>query len=191
MNLKETALVIIDLQKGIAGREGFQPYSAAEIIEKNEKLVAKFANTEALIVFVHVKNYGPEAMKPVTDGTPMVTGTLPDDFSDFVIGTAYDKNVTNVIHVTKHNWGAFHGTDLDVQLRRRGIKNIILTGIATTIGVDTTAREAAQHGYEIVTVSDAMTDFNGELNEAIIKNIFPRLSKVRTTEEILTEIDGK
>lgn len=188
LDLKKTALVMIDLQKGIVNRPHLEPYSRDEILKKNELLLAELKNTDALIVFVHVKNYGPETLKPVTDAAPVASGTVPEDFSDFVSPLAYDAEIKNKIHVKKHNWGAFYGTDLDVQLRRRGIENVILTGIATTIGCDTTAREAYQHGYNVIAVEDAMTDFNADLHTGIVEGIFKRLGRVRSTEEVLEMI---
>ncbi|MCL2677409.1 MAG: isochorismatase family protein [Streptococcaceae bacterium] len=185
LDLKKTALVIIDLQKGIVGREGFAPYSAKEVIEKNDLLIGKLANTEALVVYVHVKNYGGESLKPIADNAPLSAGKLPEDFSDFIQPSAYDEAIANTIHVTKHNWGAFYGTDLDVQLRRRGIDTMILTGIATTIGVDTTAREAFQGGYNLICVEDAMTDFDGTYHTDTIEKTFKRIARVRSTDETL------
>ncbi len=178
---------MIDLQKGIVARDGLAPYSAAEVLEKNEKIAEKLANTDALIVCVHVKNYGSEALRPLTD-TPAIMPTQVADASDFAFPLAYDETVKNVIHVKKHNWGAFHGTDLDVQLRRRGIDTIILTGIATTIGCDTTAREAIQHGYAVIAVEDAMTDFHAQFHKDDVEYIFKRLGKVRSTAEVLEMI---
>ena len=124
-----------------------------------------------------------------TDNLPLAHGQIPADFSDFVMPEAYDKDYDNVIHVAKHNWGAFYGTDLDVQLRRRGIEEIVLSGIATTIGCDTTAREAFQHGYQVIAVEDAMTDFNGSLHKGIVDGIFTRLGRVRSTQEVVKMIE--
>ncbi|MDU0406249.1 hypothetical protein ML8HA_02051 [Lactococcus lactis] len=73
LNLEKTALVIIDLQKGIAGREGFAPYSAQEVLAKNKELVTSLKNTGALIVFVHVKNYGGETKLQKTDNCQAVS----------------------------------------------------------------------------------------------------------------------
>ncbi|HEY0222748.1 MAG TPA: isochorismatase family protein [Lactovum miscens] len=187
LDLRETALVIIDLQKGIVNREGFAPFSVNEVIEKNEKLAASLVNTDALIVAVHVKNYGPEVLTPIVD-KPLKKIAPSMDYSDFVIGVVNDPESQNVIQVVKHNWGAFYGTDLEVQLRRRGIKTIILTGIATTIGCDTTAREAFQRGFNVITVPDAMTDFSVRFHEATVKYIFNRMGRVRSTEEVLESI---
>ncbi|MDG6143034.1 isochorismatase family protein [Lactococcus formosensis] len=188
LNLEKTALVLIDLQEGIVNRPHLEPYSKEEILAKNDRLLDKFKNTAGLIVFVHVKNYGPEMLTPLTDTNISASGPLPENYSQFVSPLAYDEEVKNKIHVKKHNWGAFYGTDLDVQLRRRGIENIILTGVATTIGCDTTAREAYQHGYNVIAVEDAMTDFNGALHRGIVNGIFTRLGRVRLTEQVLKMI---
>lgn len=183
--LNKTALIMIDLQKGILNQANLEPYSKEEILDKNNQLLEKLKNTQALIVFVHVKNYGPEVLKPLTDSGNGVFDLIAEDYSDFVPPVAYDSEVKNKIHIKKHNWGAFYGTDLEVQLRRRGIENIILTGIATTIGCDTTAREAYQHGYNVITVEDAMTDFNAELHFGTVNGIFKRLGRVRSTEQVV------
>jgi nicotinamidase-related amidase len=89
------------------------------------------------------------------------------------------------IVVTKRNWGAFHGTDLDVQLRRRGITQIALGGIATSMGVESTARAAHEHGYHVTLAVDAMADMSPEAHENSVVRIFPRLGETGTTDEIL------
>lgn len=190
--LEKTALVMIDLQKGIALNPHLAPYSSQQVLAKNQALVEKFANTPALIVCVKVENYGPEALKPWTDereeqaaAENTSVAPLPADFSDFVLPVASDTTTQNVIQVKKHNWGAFYGTDLEVQLRRRNIDTIILTGVATGRGVDTTAREAMQRGFKVIAVEDAMTDFDTALHQTIVQEIFPKLGRVRQTSEIL------
>jgi nicotinamidase-related amidase len=89
------------------------------------------------------------------------------------------------IVVTKRNWGAFHGTDLDGHLRRRGITQIVLTGIATSIGVESTARAAYEHGYNVTLATDAMTDLSADSDEHALTRIFPRLGETGTTAEII------
>jgi nicotinamidase-related amidase len=87
--------------------------------------------------------------------------------------------------VTKRQWGDFFGTDLDLQLRRRGIGTIVLCGISTSIGMDTTARDAFQHGYNQVFVEEAMTASAKEEHNYVVKTMFPRMGKIRTTEEVV------
>ena len=87
--------------------------------------------------------------------------------------------------MTKRNWGAFHGTDLDVQLRRRGVTQVVLTGIATSAGVESTARAAHEHGYHVAVVIDAVADRDEETHRHSIERIFPRLGETGTTAEVL------
>jgi nicotinamidase-related amidase len=81
--------------------------------------------------------------------------------------------------------GAFYGTELDLQLRRRGIDTIVLCGISTSVGVDTTAREAYQLGYNQIFAEDAMTAGEKEEHEYVCKYMFPRMGRIRTTEEVI------
>ena len=81
--------------------------------------------------------------------------------------------------------GAFYGTELDLQLRRRGITTIILLGIATNFGVESTARFAYEYGYNQIFIEDAMTSLTEEAHTFVIKIIFPRIGKVRKTNELL------
>jgi nicotinamidase-related amidase len=90
--------------------------------------------------------------------------------------------------VAKRQWGAFYGTDLEQQLRRRGIKTIIIGGIATNMGVESTARAAFDHGYELIFVEDAMTSNRDELHHFAIQNLFPVMGRVRSTEQIIEAI---
>ena len=87
--------------------------------------------------------------------------------------------------VTKQQWGAFYGTDLDLQLRRRGVTQVVVTGIATSIGVESTARAANEHGYNVTVVTDAVTDMDGGAHDNSIEKIFPRLGETDTTEAIV------
>ena len=84
--------------------------------------------------------------------------------------------------------GAFYGTDLDLQLRRRGLKTIVLCGIATEFGVESTARDAYERGYEQVFAEDAMTGRSAEGHANSITHIFPRMGRVRSTEEIVAAL---
>lgn len=89
------------------------------------------------------------------------------------------------IVVTKRNWGAFYGTDLDLQLRRRGVTQIVLGGIATSIGVESTARAAHEHGYHVTCAIDAMSDRDPEMHRNSVERLFPRLGETGTTAEII------
>ena len=88
------------------------------------------------------------------------------------------------LRITKRQWGAFHGTELDLQLRRRGIQTIVLGGIATNIGVESTARQGWENGYSLVFAEDAISGMSAEMHEFAVKNIFPRLGRVVPSGEI-------
>ena len=82
--------------------------------------------------------------------------------------------------MTKQRWGAFLGTDLDDYLRRRGVTQIVLTGVATSIGVESTARSAYDLGYNVTLVVDAMTDRDADAHRHSVEKIFPRLGETAT-----------
>lgn len=181
-----TALVVIDLQNGIIARE-CEPYTSHEVVEQAAKLVDAFRKNQGFVALVRVATAdGKDMLNPKTDqSVTMAQVERPKDYSEIVpeIGVQASDHV-----VTKHQWGAFYGTDLDLQLRRRGIKTIVLCGIATGIGVDTTAREAFQHGYDQIFASDAMTGLAKQEHDYVISYVFPRIGRVRTTDEILAAV---
>jgi nicotinamidase-related amidase len=180
MKSEKMALVVIDLQNGIVNRE-FSPYTGAQVVQNASKLMNAFTEKGAFVVLVRVSSVdGKDMLKPNTD-SPMNPMQLPEGWDIFVPELADMKN-THII--TKRQWGAFYGTDLDLQLRRRGINTIVLCGISTAIGVDTTAREAFQHGYNQIFVEDAMTAGTKEEHDYVCKYIFPRIGQIRTTEEV-------
>jgi nicotinamidase-related amidase len=170
-----TALVVIDLQQGIVGIP-VQPHAADEVVARSASLSEAFRSHGLPVVRVRVTG-SPAA--PGRTESSMSGGTPPAGW-DVLVDLAPDEIV-----VTKRNWGAFHGTDLDVQLRRRGVTQIVLTGIATSIGVESTARAAHEHGYHVTLATDAMSDMSAEAHENSVARIFPRLGETGTTAEIL------
>ncbi|MGT2753135.1 isochorismatase family protein [Streptococcus porcinus] len=186
-DINKTALVVIDLQKGILEMPTL-PFSTTEIIHNAKQLVHYFRQKKAFIAFVRVQfldgkdKLKPNAMKqlPGDDQAP--------DFSDF----ADDFEVTNADYiVNKRGFSAFFGTDLDLQLRRRGIENLVLCGISTHAAVDSTARDAYQYAYNQFFITDAMGAATRDMHEFPIKNLFPTMGQVLTTTEFLSLIGGK
>ncbi|TDW14308.1 isochorismatase family protein [Kribbella kalugense] len=180
----KTALVVIDLQNGVAVLPG-APHSTADVISKTVELADAFRKHDLPVVLVRV-SFAADGADRLTGRTEQASraagGTPPpgaDQIVDQLAGNADD------IIVTKRNWGAFHGTDLDVHLRRRGITQIVLTGVATSIGVESTARAAYEHGYHVTLATDAMTDLAAESHEHSLTRIFPRLGESGTTAEII------
>ena len=186
IDASKTALVIIDLQKGIASMDRkLEPYSASDVVANAAKIASTFRQKKGFLVPVHVSSQdGGDMLHPITDQQGW-GGSRSNDWVDFVpeLGVGGNDHV-----VTKHQWGAFFGTDLDLQLRRRGIGTIVLCGISTNIGVETTAREAYQLGYNQIFAEDAMSAISKEEHESAVKYIFPRIGLVRKTQEILDAI---
>jgi nicotinamidase-related amidase len=178
----KTALVVIDLQKGVVGRQT-APY-AADVVVKNASALAGAFRKHGLPVFLVRVAFSPDgkdALRPVAD-TPWPAQTPPPDWTEIV--PEMGPNPGDFV-ITKHQWGAFTGTELDLQLRRRGMTTIVLCGISTNIGVESTARFAFEYGYHQVFAEDAMSALSGEEHTATVAKIFPRLGLVRKTKEIL------
>ncbi|MEU6216407.1 hydrolase [Streptomyces sp. NPDC047022] len=177
-----TALVVIDLQSGIAAMPT-QPHSGPEVVARSAELADAFRNRNLPVVLVRVSF--------AADGSDAVPGRTEQQRPGGAFPEGWDVIVDELsghpgdIQVTKRNWGAFHGTDLDVQLRRRGVTQIVLTGIATSIGVESTARAAYEHGYNVTLATDAMGDRDPEAHRASVERIFPRLGETGTTAEVL------
>ena len=186
INAEKSALVLIDLQNGITAMGvSTSPYTSEEVIQNASKLVNAFSAKGAFIVLVRVSTMdGKDMVKPKTD--LKATGMKYSEGWDNLVPEI--STTKNAHIVTKRQWGAFYGTDLDLQLRRRGIDTIVLGGVSTNIGVDTTAREAYQHGYHQIFVEDAMTALTKDEHDYVCKYIFPRIGKIRTTKEIVSSL---
>lgn len=185
MNLFEprtTALVAVDLQKGIVALST-EPSTSREVVERTAGLAKALRRAGGTVVYVTVSNSddGGDVLSPALDNPP-AGAKRPFDYAELDAELPIDGTE---IRVTKRQWGAFYGTDLDLQLRRRGIKTIILTGIATHIGVESTARDAFEHGYDQIFVSDAIASPSIEAHEATFKAIFPRIGMIRDSQKVI------
>jgi nicotinamidase-related amidase len=104
---------------------------------------------------------------------------MPPDWSALVDGLAPPGDIL----VTKRQWGAFHGTELDLQLRRRRVGTIVLSGIAANFGVESTARRAWEMGYDLIVAEDACSSVSAAAHEFAIRRIFPRIGRVRASAD--------
>ncbi|UJD95049.1 hydrolase [Lelliottia amnigena] len=185
LDATKTALVVIDLQEGILPFAG-GPHAAADVVSRSARLAEKCRETGSPVVMVRVgwsADFAEALKQPVDAQTP--GHALPGNWWDYPL--ALGKQDSDV-EVTKRQWGAFYGTDLELQLRRRGIDTIILCGIATNIGVESTARNAWEMGFNLVIAEDACSAAATDQHMGSMTNIFPRIGHVRTTEEILSAL---
>jgi nicotinamidase-related amidase len=177
-----TALILIDLQNGIVAMQT-APRPGSEVLAKSKELAQRFRAAKAPVVLVNVA-FSPDfadALKaPVDHPHESPPGGYPENWSQLADGLAEPSD----IRITKRQWGAFYGTDLDLQLRRRGITTVVIGGIATNMGVESTARAAHEHGYAVVLVEDATAGLSAELHNFAFTHIFPRLGRVVKAAEI-------
>lgn len=184
-NPATTALVVIDLQEGILPFAG-GPHNADDVVSRTAQLADKFRAHAAPVVLVRVgwsADFGDALRQPVD--APMGGHALPDNW--WTYPPALGKRDSD-IEVTKRQWGAFYGTDLELQLRRRGIDTIVLCGISTNIGVESTARNAWELGFNLIVVEDACSAADAEQHQGSMTHTFPRIGKVRSTAELLAAL---
>ena len=181
---RETALVLIDLQQGVMQRQT-APHSAADVLSRAARLAKRFREVGSAVVLVNVSfsSTGEDRLSQPTDTPPMAAAPPGwDELSPDLAKT--DKDIL----ITKRQWGAFYGTALDLQLRRRGIRTIVIGGIATNFGGESTARDAYERNYALVFVEDAMAGVTAEAHQFAIASIFPRIGRVRSTEDVFAAL---
>ena len=179
----KTALVLIDLQNAVLGRES-APHPAAQVVENSKKLAEAFRQKSATVVYVRV-DINHFLSLPVDEPFRMGEGPFPASLSEIAPAAGFQSGD---LVITKRHWGAFAGTDLDEQLKSRGVDTVVLTGISTNAGVESTLRQGTGLGYAFVTVEDACSSQDAEQHRFAIKNIFPRLSRVRSAAEVLAAL---
>lgn len=164
LHAASTALVMIDLMPRLI-EQPLAPYTGDQVLATSLKLAGWFRAAGAPVVAVRVDR-------------PNVAEQPPG--SGFAPGVAEDGD----IQIVKGTIGAFHATGLDAALRERGVDTLVMAGIATNLGVESTARWAADLGYELVFVEDAMAAFTAEEHDAAVRLNFPRFGEVATSGEI-------
>jgi len=175
----ESALIVIDLQKGIVGLPTSHP--VGPVIERAAALAAAFRRHGRPVVLVNVAGMAPGR----TEQAPR-TGQFPPDWADLIpeLNQQPDDHL-----VTKRTWGAFTGTGLAEYLKGRGVTQLVIVGVATSIGVESTARQAQEIGFNVTLAIDAMTDLNIDAHDNSVTRIFPRLGETGTASEIKALLD--
>jgi len=183
---RTTAFVIIDLQSAIIAMSG--PHGPPAV--KNCQAIADTLRTAGgYIVWVRVgfaADFSDALTQPVDQPAARPEGGLPPEWMTFDPMLEIDPSDH---HVIKHQWGAVHGTDLELQLRRRGIKTVIMGGISTNFGVESTARDLWELNYALVFAEDAMASRTPEMHRFPVENVFPRMGLVRPSIEILAALE--
>lgn len=176
-----TALVLIDLQMGIVSRP--TAHSAGEIVNKAVQLATAFRKRRLPVVLVNVDAGAPGRTE---EGSPLQNP--PAGWATLVP----ELNVqSSDIHITKRQWGAFTNTELFDTLKSLGVTQIVLAGLMTTKGVESTARNAHELGFNVTLATDAMSDTNLAAHENSIANVFPHLGETGTTQEILGLLESR
>ncbi len=181
---KQTALVLIDLQKGIVNRQTATPVK--DVVANAVKLIEAFRKKGLPIIFTNVimgnapftKTRKEQQMQQPANPTPDLFEIIPE----------VAKQPEDIL-VTKHTWNAFFETDLEEELKSRGITGIVIGGVATSIGVEGTARAASERGYNVAFAQDAMTDMAMEAHERSLKYIFPRMGEIDDTDKIIERLE--
>jgi nicotinamidase-related amidase len=176
-----TAIVVIDLQKGLIALPTVHPIG--DVISRSRALADAFRARGLPVVLVNVAGGAPGR----TEQKPRV-GPFPDRWTELV--PELDRQPGDIV-VTKRTWGAFPSTDLERQLKARGVTQVVIAGVATGTGVEATARQAYEAGFHVTLAIDAMTDTRPEAHDYSIAKIFPRLGETGTTQEIIDLLDKR
>jgi len=176
-----TALVVVDLQKGIIGLPFVHPIS--QVVERSRALLDAFRKRGLPVVLVNVAGGAPGRTE-----TPRRSGTLATDWTALI--PELDQQATDIV-VTKQTWGAFASTDLESRLKALGVTQVVITGVATGTGVEATARQAYEEGFNVTLAVDAMTDGRLEAHDYSIGQVFPRLGETGTAQDVIDLLDRR
>jgi nicotinamidase-related amidase len=175
------ALVMIDLQNGILALPTL--LSQDDIKNRARQLAAAFRANSMPVVRVKVA-WSPDG-GDLPPGRALMPGpgtVPPAGYSEFP--EDFPPHSGDLVVVKRH-WGAFTGTELDLQLRRRGVTQIVLVGVSTSMGVESTARSAWEHSYNLIFVEDAISDVDAASHAHTFTKIFPHLGEIATTEQLV------
>jgi nicotinamidase-related amidase len=170
-----TALIIVDLQKGIVDSPFIHPIGG--IVDRSRALLDAFRERGLPVVLVNVAGVAPGRTERPRHSEPFLAG-----WTDFI--PELDQKPGDIV-VTKRTWGAFASTDLEDRLKALGVTQVVVTGVATGTGVEATARQAYEQGFNVTLALDAMTDRRPEAHDYSIGNVFPRLGETGTAQDII------
>jgi nicotinamidase-related amidase len=177
----KTALVVIDLQKGIVALPTVHPIG--NVVQHAATLAACFRRHRLPVVLVNV-----DAGAPGRTEQPRRTGAFPPRWADLIPELNYQPQDHLV---TKQTWGAFTNTGLETHLRNHGVTQVVISGVSTSAGVESTARQAYELGFNVALAVDAMTDRNADAHTNSVTRIFPKLGETGTTAEIVDLLETR
>ena len=174
----KTALIVVDLQRGIVGLPVV--HSIGEVIARARALADAFRERGLPVALVNVAGGAPGRTE-----LPPQTGSRPEGWADLV--PELNQQPDDIV-VTKRTWGAFASTDLEAQLKSRGVMQVAIVGVATATGVEATARQAYEQGFNVALAIDAMTDRRPEAHHYSLNTVFPRLGETGTSQDIIDRL---
>ncbi|QKD02200.1 cysteine hydrolase family protein [Mesorhizobium loti] len=177
----KTALVVIDLQKGIVSLPSVHPIG--DIVQRASALADAFRGRGLPVVLVNVAGAPPGR----TEQAPRVR-EFPAGWADLLPEL---KQQPGDHIVTKRTVDAFVNTDLEAWLKGEGVTQVVIAGVSTCMGVEATARHARDLGFNVTLALDAMTDMNLDAHTHSIAHIFPRLGESGTTREIIDLLENR
>ncbi len=171
----KTAIIVVHVQKGIGSLPTVHPI--ADVIGRTRILLQGFRQHDVPVVLVNVDGGAPGRTEQ-----PRRFSTFPEGFSDFI--PELDRQPSDIV-VTKQTWGAFASTDLEAQLKAKGVTQVVVTGVATATGVESTARQAYEAGFNVTLAIDAMTDMRPEAHAYSLAHVFPRLGETGSAQDVV------
>ncbi|MBR0899384.1 isochorismatase family protein [Bradyrhizobium tropiciagri] len=170
-----TALIVVDLQAGLVGAPFIHPF--ADVVARTCALLAAFRTRGLPVALVNVDGAAPGRTE-----RPRLGAAFPDGWTDLI--PELGRQASDIV-VTKRTWGALASTDLEKELRARGVTHVVITGVATGTGVESTARQAYEAGFNVTLAIDAMTDARPHAHDYSIEQVFPRLGETGSTQAII------
>ena len=175
-------MIVIDLQKGIVSGDFIHPI--ADVVDRTRALIDVFHAKNLPVVLVNVAGRAPGR----TEQGPRVGHAFAEGWADLL--PQLNRQPADIA-VTKRSWGAFATTDLEARLKARGVTQVVVTRVATSVGVEATACQAYEHGFNVTLALDAMTDIRAEAHEYSVRNVFPRLGETGSTQEIISLLEKR
>ena len=175
-----TALIVVDLQKGVVALPLDLPFG--EVVTRACALADAFRARGLPVALVNVAGAAPGRTEQ-----PRPAGSPAEGWVDLI--PELNRQPDDIV-VTKRTWGAFASTNLEAQLKARGVTQVVIAGVATATGVESTARQAYELGFNVTLAVDAMADRRPEAHDYSVRNVFPRLGETGTSQDIIDLLAG-